>query len=73
MANPQDRKDRPRRPEDPTRGAPDDHSGRGRERRDDGDVFPAQRNPGQFGTHGGPARYGSNPEGGSSPSRKGSS
>jgi hypothetical protein len=64
MANEQERKDRNRRPEDPTRGAPDDHSGRGRERRDDGSVFPAQRNVGEFGTHGGPARHNTNRDAG---------
>lgn len=66
MANQQDRSDRARRPEDPTRGAPDDHSGQGRERRDDGDVFPAQRNAGEFGTHGGPARRSTPSDAGSS-------
>lgn len=35
-----------------------DTSGRGRERRDDGDVYPAQRNAGDFGTHGGPNKNG---------------
>jgi hypothetical protein len=35
-----------------------DVSGRGRERRDDGDVYPAQRNAGDFGTHGGPNKNG---------------
>jgi hypothetical protein len=38
--------------------APDsgDASGQGRERRDDGGVYPAQRNAGEFGTHGGPKK-----------------
>ena len=38
--------------------APDsgDASGQGRERRDDGSVYPAQRNAGEFGTHGGPKK-----------------
>lgn len=31
-----------------------DTSGQGRPRRDDGDVFPAQRDFADFGTHGGP-------------------
>lgn len=35
-----------------------DTSGRGRERRDDSDVYPAQRNAGDFGTHGGPNKNG---------------
>ncbi|HSP76899.1 MAG TPA: hypothetical protein VLQ93_00110 [Myxococcaceae bacterium] len=31
-----------------------DVSGKGRERRADSDVYPKQRNAGEFGTHGGP-------------------
>lgn len=33
-----------------------DVSGQGRERRDD-EEFPKQRNGGEFGTHGGPAKH----------------
>jgi hypothetical protein len=33
-----------------------DQSGEGRPRRDDGEVYPAHRNAGEFGTHGGPKR-----------------
>ena len=33
-----------------------DHSGQGRQRRDDGDVFPAKRDRDELGTHGGPKR-----------------
>jgi hypothetical protein len=35
-----------------------DVSGQGRERRDDTDVYPANRNAGDFGTHGGPNKNG---------------
>lgn len=35
-----------------------DVSGKGRERRDDGAVYPAHRNAGDFGTHGGPNKSG---------------
>jgi hypothetical protein len=35
-----------------------DVSGKGRERRDDTDVYPANRNAGDFGTHGGPNKNG---------------
>lgn len=35
-----------------------DHSGKSRPRRDDGDVYPAQRDTREMGTHGGPARHG---------------
>ena len=42
-----------RNPQSGNRGDP---SGEGRPRRDDGEVLPAQRNAGEFGTHGGPAR-----------------
>ncbi len=34
---------------------PSDTSGKGRERRDDGAVYPQHRNTEHFGTHGGPA------------------
>jgi hypothetical protein len=33
-----------------------DTSVQGRERRDDGSVYPAHRNAGEFGTHGGPKK-----------------
>ena len=43
----------------PPRGADSgDESGRGRARREASDVFPQQRNAGEFGTHGGPNRKG---------------
>ena len=34
-----------------------DVSGQGRERRDDGDVYPQKRSLGDFGTHGGPNKH----------------
>lgn len=34
-----------------------DQSGQGRQRRDDGDVFPQKRDTDQMGTHGGPAKH----------------
>lgn len=40
-------------PEEKTQSS-GDHSGKGRQRRDDGDVYPQGRGPHQFGTHGGP-------------------
>ncbi|WP_164015577.1 hypothetical protein [Pyxidicoccus trucidator] len=54
MAKKQD-KGRMGEPESQTRKANSgDVSGQGRERRDDTDVYPASRNAGDFGTHGGP-------------------
>ena len=41
-------------PEKPREADSGDTSGQGRPRRDDTEVFPQQRNQGQFGTHGGP-------------------
>lgn len=38
----------------PRRADSGDVSGQGRERREDTDVYPANRNAGDFGTHGGP-------------------
>jgi hypothetical protein len=34
-----------------------DTSGQGRERRDDGEVYPQKRGVGDFGTHGGPNKH----------------
>jgi hypothetical protein len=34
-----------------------DVSGQGRERRDDGEVYPQKRGLGDFGTHGGPNKH----------------
>ncbi len=34
-----------------------DVSGQGRERRDDGEVYPQKRGAGDFGTHGGPNKH----------------
>ena len=42
----------------PRRADSGDVSGQGRERRDDTDVYPANRNAGDFGTHGGPNKNG---------------
>ncbi len=54
MAKKQD-KGRMDAPENQTRKADSgDVSGQGRERRDDSAVYPANRNAGDFGTHGGP-------------------
>jgi len=36
-----------------------DTSGQGRERRDDGEVYPQKRSLGDFGTHGGPNKHAS--------------
>ena len=36
-----------------------DVSGQGRERRDDGEVYPQRRGAGDFGTHGGPNKHAS--------------
>ncbi|MFP2931117.1 hypothetical protein ACLESO_39175 [Pyxidicoccus sp. 3LG] len=60
MAEKQDKgQKRMEEPEDkPRRADSGDVSGQGRERRDDTDVFPANRNAGDFGTHGGPNKSG---------------
>jgi hypothetical protein len=41
----------------PRKGDSDDASGQGRERRDDGEVYPQKRGSGDFGTHGGPNKH----------------
>ncbi|HLL05334.1 MAG TPA: hypothetical protein VK539_32495 [Myxococcaceae bacterium] len=40
-----------------------DVSGQGRERRDDGEVYPQKRGLGDFGTHGGPNKHASKNQG----------
>ncbi len=63
MAENQDKDRRNLNADDSSEGQPrradsGDVSGKGRERRDDGDVYPARRNAGDFGTHGGPNKSG---------------
>ncbi|WP_426754905.1 hypothetical protein [Myxococcus sp. Y35] len=63
MATQQDKKGRKLDTHDaperqPRKADSGDVSGQGRERRDDTDVFPADRNAGDFGTHGGENKHG---------------
>jgi hypothetical protein len=53
---------------EPKSGSSGDHSGKGRPRRDDTDVFPQRRGRDQFGTHGGNVRKEAPPQ--SEPQRK---